>query len=231
MRSGGVPQNDAGGEAIPDAAIALVRAGFATDWYVRTYRADLDALIQPDETPFDFYLRKGARLGHDPNPHFSEIHYRLNRPDLVKAMQQRSDMFGFAHCVSQHGSRGGVADVPHAVVEGLRLLVLNLDRQTVEDQLGAHRGMSVSYVDAYVSAHLSGRKPDPNPDFSETAYLACNPDLVRVCGRGRQFVSGYQHYLLWGKNEGRSVAQARAGHVQRRIAGMWGRVRRGWTHA
>lgn len=215
-------------DVVPD----LVRAGFATDWYVRTFHKDLAGGLMPGEAPFDFYMRKGARLGHDPNPHFSEVHYRLNRPDVIKAMLHRPDMFGFAQFVSKCAPYGGVTDVPYVVMQGMRQLVLHLDRQTVDAQLATRRGTSVSHVDAYVSAHLSGRRLDPNPEFSETAYLACNPDLVRSCGGGRQFVSGYQHYLLWGQSEGRCVDFGGAGQTRQGFAGMmWDRVKRVWTHA
>ncbi len=43
----------------------------------------------------------------------------------------------------------------------------------------------------------------PHPFFDEEAYLSAHPDVAEAVGNG-QFGSGYQHFLLYGQQEGRA---------------------------
>ena len=46
--------------------------------------------------------------------------------------------------------------------------------------------------------------PTPLPsDFNEAFYLAANPDVVPYVGVGKAYATGGDHYLLWGRMEGR----------------------------
>lgn len=43
----------------------------------------------------------------------------------------------------------------------------------------------------------------PPPDFDEAAYLAANPDVAAAVAKGI-YATGFKHYLLHGRAEGRA---------------------------
>ena len=55
--------------------------------------------------------------------------------------------------------------------------------------------------------HLAGERQADNPDFSEADYLKLNPDVALAVQKG-QFRSGREHYLRFGKQEGRRASSS-----------------------
>lgn len=208
-----------------DMFASLIRDGFVQGWYMQTYRGDLSRHAMEGEAPYAFYLRRGARMGHDPNPYFSEIHYRQNNQDLQADMLRDDAVFGFAHYVRNRTGEGNMAPISQRTVQNLRMLALHLDETTIDRQLPPSRNSGISYVDRYIAACLSGRKIDPNPAFKEVFYRENNPDLQGRCGKGGDFISGFQHYLIWGQAEGRMIQSCR--EYRMRYAGLLGRLKLG----
>ncbi|QMU59805.1 MAG: hypothetical protein GKR98_17445 [Boseongicola sp.] len=77
--------------------ITEIKAVFQSDWYGKIYSRHLAALKKRNETNFDFYIRTGARLGHEPHPGFSELLYRNRNPDIWQEIMRGSLAFGFVH--------------------------------------------------------------------------------------------------------------------------------------
>lgn len=58
---------------------------------------------------------------------------------------------------------------------------------------------------ATFAALVSKTRLNPPPDFDETTYLTANPDVAAAVVKG-QFGSGFEHYIKYGRVEGRSRA-------------------------
>ena len=70
-----------------------------------------------------------------------------------------------------------------------------------------------------VNHHLTNETPakfDPNPIFSETAYLRRNDDVAAAVNE-RRVRSGYHHYIADGVREHRFFKQ---GHRPRQVCGV-----------
>jgi hypothetical protein len=55
----------------------------------------------------------------------------------------------------------------------------------------------------HVKTHLNDFDIPPPPDFSEENYLKRHPDVADLVLRG-ELKSGYHHWILYGRAEGRS---------------------------
>src|SRR5688572_10195565 len=75
--------------------LARIEAGFDEQWYTATYFRDLAELKQPNESPFDFYLRVGGRMGHDPNHAFSELFFRTSNSKVYAHLRAHPRDFGY----------------------------------------------------------------------------------------------------------------------------------------
>lgn len=197
-------------ETLSAQARHAARQEFTKDWYAQQYREPFRRHAYKDEDPFDFYWRKGGRLGHDPNPYFSELYYRLNTPGPKESMERDKDMFGFLHHLHMRASGDPNALPTQRIVHVLRKLCDSLDEAYIVEQAGVDLESYASFADFYISKSLSGVRIDPNPKFSESYYLDANPDVRAAKEDEGTIISGYQHYLEGGQEEGRAVLSARS---------------------
>ncbi len=188
----------------------VIQTMFMQDWYVSTYRAALERHARPEETPFDFYLRMGARMGHDPHPYFCEIHYRAHTPGVLDWMRKSRTGFGFAHYLRQRadGMAGRLAS--QRTVLGLRKLLAQLDGAFILREASGDLNGHVSPADFYYAACSAGNPVDPNPHFSERYYLQAHSELRPIIHARPDIISGYQHYLQEGCAQGRAILSPQA---------------------
>jgi hypothetical protein len=69
--------------------------------------------------------------------------------------------------------------------------------------VGSYNPGSGSYLPPSTSGSNSSTTPSNPSTFDETSYLAANPD-VRIAVESGALKSGYEHYINYGKNEGRN---------------------------
>lgn len=183
---------------------------FDTAWYL----GQNPAVAVSELDPFSYYLKFGAREGHDPNPVFDTRWYLQENPDVAAAeLDPLTHYWDF-------GTREGrdpsplfctnwyLAENPDAVALGINPLQHYLAH-------GAQEGRDphpLFHTAWYLSQNpeVRGLNPlehylrwgrfhglSPHPLFDPLWYLARNPD---VSGGGQDPL---RHYLEWGAAEGR----------------------------
>jgi len=210
----------------------LVRQGFDADWYRGVYAGQILRHARPGESAFEFYLRAGARMGHDPNPGFSELLYRRASPDICDAIREGSIAFGYLHWVTggaYETTRHHASDAEIALV---RRIGATLDREHIAAAYPLAGKLHVSEADFYL-ARVADLRLSPSALFSEPAYLEDNPDIAELVLAGSQR-SGYAHYLLAGMREGRrarSEAEYRGDQVRASVEAVAAECRAILEHA
>ncbi len=72
-----------------------------------------------------------------------------------------------------------------------------------EDQLHVSRAMAGVVATSFLTSFGLDR-PRPHPEYDEPPYLRANPDVKAAVVRG-EFGSGYEHWLRFGRTEGRPL--------------------------
>ncbi|WP_306149733.1 MULTISPECIES: S-layer family protein [unclassified Roseibium] len=149
----------------------------------------------------EHYNLFGFSEGRDPNPYFDTSFYLEQNPDVAAAGINPFDHF------IQFGEAEGRA--PNAIFDPAYYLAQNPDV--------AASGMS-PFLHFINNGAAEGRAPNASvasqigEGFDESAYLGANPDVAAAIGSGG-LSSGYQHWLLFGFDEGREGAQNLAGET------------------
>jgi pectin methylesterase-like acyl-CoA thioesterase len=149
----------------------------------------------------EHYNLFGFSEGRDPNPYFDTSFYLEQNPDVAAAGINPFDHF------IEFGEAEGRA--PNAIFDPAYYLAQNPDV--------AASGMS-PFLHFINNGAAEGRAPNASvasqigEGFDETAYLGANPDVAAAVGNGG-LSSGYQHWLLFGFDEGREGAQNLAGET------------------
>ncbi len=90
----------------PACPIKPAWAVFDAPWFLQRYGdASMICAGQSPEAVLLYYLRVGARLGHNPSPLFDEVYYLARNPDIAALVESRHYKSGFDH-FCQHGHRG-----------------------------------------------------------------------------------------------------------------------------
>ncbi len=89
----------------------------------------------------------------------------------------------------------GVKDISRG---RLFLMKLGLSRKGFEKP----PRLSVDSMKFLIQLRKKGYELEPPPDFDEEAYLSNNPDVAAAVAQGKLH-SGFEHYYLYGKKEGR----------------------------
>lgn len=200
---------------ISEDVLPEVRREFDADWYDRTYAADIHRLKEADEDSFDFYVRIGARMGHDPNERFSEILYRLHNADVRGHVAENADHYGFRHYLEYGVSEPSRIRFTRQEADNARLLLLSLDRDFLRETYGAPAHVYPDIVDFYFDRVRSDML-SPAADFSEAGYFELNPDVADEVEAGR-LSSGFEHFLLTRGDEERAII-SHADHLAMRRA-------------
>lgn len=194
---------------------SIIQDAFDSDWYEKFYAMHLSDHKDPAEDCFAFYLRLGARLGHDPHPDFSEILYRTRYRDIHAAVLCGDAPFGFLHWV-RGGRFEASRELPESTkIENTRRVVANLDLDFIHRQ---HPRLSDNYIspaDFYIE-NVQRLKLDPSPYFSEEFYQETYPDVKNAISESAAS-SGFLHYLVAGRGEGREISSVDAFRDQRRV--------------
>ena len=149
----------------------------------------------------EHYNLFGFSEGRDPNPYFDTSFYLEQNPDVAAAGINPFDHF------IQFGEAEGRA--PNAIFDPAYYLAQNPDV--------AASGMS-PFLHFINNGAAEGRAPNASvasqigEGFDESTYLGANPDVAAAIGSGG-LSSGYQHWLLFGFDEGREGAQNLAGET------------------
>jgi hypothetical protein len=75
-----------------------------------------------------------------------------------------------------------------------------------------------SHFAAYIN-NVSSRRCDPNADFSEDWYLTTNPDVSNAVAGGA-FRCGFEHWVKFGRSEGRGAAASKDGSTIAKISSL-----------
>ncbi len=175
------------------AVIDTIRAYFDQEWYEQTYGADVKRLRAPGETSFNFYLRCGARRGHDPNQDFSEVLYRAHNLDVRDHVIKDERAFGFRHYVQYGRVEGNRLTYGRDEAAAARDLILALDRDFLMQTYGRRVRSYPDIVDLYIDGAASDQM-SPSPEFSEAGYLEINQDVESDVKSG-EFICGFDHFL------------------------------------
>lgn len=197
------------------AIIDNTRADFDQEWYELTYAAEFKRLRAQGETSFDFYLRCGARRGHDPNPNFSEVLYRAHNLDVRKHIMNTPDAFGFRHYVQFGIAEENRVKFSRDEAVTMRNLILALDRDFLIKTYGRGARRYPDIVDLYIDRAYSDLM-SPSAEFSEAGYLELNPDIEPSLKSGA-FICGYDHFLRIRGKEMRGIISHADYLEQRRL--------------
>ncbi len=161
--------------------------------FYRAQNSDVrDAIARGEITSgLSHFLNTGHREGRDPSAFFDQSDYLLNNPDVAVAVGQRDLASAFQHYLV-------------AGVDENRLPSLALFNQ--QYYLNNNPDVAVAGVDAYQhfidAGQFEGRQPSAL--YNESSYLALNPDVAAAVNTTPGF-TGFQHYQLNGRFEGRNV--------------------------
>ncbi len=181
---------------------------FDSAWYAATYARHLREMSEPNEHPFAFYIRLGAKLGHDPNAEFSEIFYRTRNADIRASILCGTLPFGFAHWLRAGRTESSREAPTPQMVETLRATLANLDFDYIRNE-------SCGLIDGYISPadfyfeNVRQLRMSPSQLFSEAFYVSRHPDVAEGIATG-EVISGYSHYLIAGRDEQRAVLSVAA---------------------
>lgn len=187
---------------------------FDEKWYVATYAADLEELKQPDETPLEFYLRSGGRLGHDPHASFSELYFRTLNPEVYEHLLATPTDFGFLVYLGGFGEEFPDLKTPTPEQsEHWRTLTVGVDKRYLAETQVIDASKYISPLDFYIQVSFE-RPISPSLGFSEDFYRAAYPEVESNILKGN-LISGYHHFLLHGFYEGRRAISV--GEFARRL--------------
>jgi hypothetical protein len=177
------------------ALLGQVAATFDAAWYVATYQRDLQAHAKPGESPLDFYLRTGARIGHDPHPTFSELYFRTANEAAYRRVLRTSQEFGYLLLLG--GFRGLFTGAPRtanaAECENWRIVTTAIDRDFVAANYSIDRSQYVSELDFYVRGSRQ-QAISPSADFREADYRRAHTHIDNDIRKGK-LISGYHEFL------------------------------------
>lgn len=177
---------------IPADEARSLESHFQSSWYRSVFGSTMARLGAEQMSEFDFYLRVGARLGHDPNPGFSELLYRRDNQDVYKAILGHDGQFGYRHYLSF--GRQEQRQLPSASEMTLtRSVVAQLDPIFIRETYSPDPSLYVSPFDFYLK-RVSTDEISPSRDFSEEGYRRLNPD-VDAGIRSGALLSGFAHFL------------------------------------
>ena len=167
---------------------------FDETWYVATYASDLAAHKTPGETPLDFYLRIGGRIGHDPNPRFSELYFRTANPRVYKRLLKNPDDFGYLLFVGGFGAGlfHTLRVATAAESENWRILTTAIDREFLAARYSIDSSRFISELDFYIRCSRT-RPISPSASFSEERYRGV--DVEKDIREGR-LISGYHQFIV-----------------------------------
>lgn len=177
-------------------ALKRVAATFDAPWYSAKYQRDLEAYKNPGETALDFYLRLGARLGHDPNATFSELYFRTANPGVYKRLLAASKEFGYLLFLG--GFQGSFFDKLRTATppecENWRMLATAVDREFVAANYSIDRSKYISELDFYI--RCSRYEPiSPSSTFSEQRYRGMHAEIESDIRKGK-LISGYHQFIV-----------------------------------
>lgn len=184
--------------------ITKLRTTFDELWYYSTYELTIDRLRLPREHLFEFYLRCGGRLGHDPNPRFSEILYRLRNADVYEYLLLRQDYFGYMHFVEYGSFETDRLLATEAESSLTRKICAQLDPEFLSKTYAIDGTKYISPFDFYFLNVREGRL-SPSPLFSEEGYRRSHPDIDEAIKSGA-IASGFAHFILTLHSERRSYS-------------------------
>jgi hypothetical protein len=176
------------------ALLKRIAETFDEKWYAATYARDLEAHKTPGETPFDFYLRIGARIGHDPHRKFSELYFRTANPRVYRRLLKAPQEFGYLLFIGGFGP--GLFDKLRVATaeesENWRTLTAAIDREFVAAHYPVDRSKYISELDFYVRS--SRTQPiSPSSAFSEERYR--DAQIEQEIRNGR-LISGYHRFVV-----------------------------------
>ena len=184
----------------------LVRSELDLDWYTKTYKEQIDAFKLDGEPPEYFYVRIGARMGHDPHPYFSEVFFRLKNDLVGQRLFHYPAEFGYlVYLMNRRTGGAGIFELAdYHTASLLRRVITSLDDDYIRRAYDVDPKTFLSVADFYISENMSGHPVDPSPDFSEDYYLRQHVDVAAAQRRG-ELISGFQHYIAAGRSEERTV--------------------------
>jgi hypothetical protein len=176
------------------AILKRIAETFDETWYVTTYARDLAAHKNPDETPLDFYLRLGARIGHDPHRRFSELYFRTVNPRVYKRLLKAPRDFGYLLFIGGFGAglfkELRVATPPQC--ENWRVLTTAIDRQFLAARYSIDFSSFISELDFYIRCSRT-RPISPSASFSEERYRDAQ---IEKDIREDRLISGYHQFVV-----------------------------------
>jgi beta-1,2-rhamnosyltransferase WsaF-like protein len=175
------------------APTATLCAMFDAQWYYREYSTSIDKLRVKNETLLEFYIRTGARSGHDPHAEFSEILYRINNQDVYQYLLADVNAFGYLHYLEYGQLEPGRSTPSKADIELARKICKQIDFNFIKKTHLIDFSKCISPLDYYY-LRVKDLKISPSAFFSEEAYLQLNPDVSESVSHGN-YRSGFAHYL------------------------------------
>ncbi|WP_156954601.1 rhamnosyltransferase WsaF family glycosyltransferase [Pseudooceanicola nanhaiensis] len=187
----------------PREFIKSLELSFDEEWYEKTYTHSIMQEKKKHESLLDFYVRRGARIGHDPNDEFSEILYRAANEDVKKKLMTDSAEFAFKHFIEYGIGESNRISFTAEDARRIRTIYLALDREFIKNTYG---DKSQSYIDVsdYYFDRARQDAISPSADFSEAGYLDHNKDVSDVLKNGDLY-SAFDHFLRTRGREMRSV--------------------------
>ena len=184
--------------------LSRIASTFDAQWYLETYGTVFKELKRENETPLDFYLRIGGRMGHDPHAGFSELFFRTLNPKVYSRLLKHNTEFGYLIYPGQFQRLFSRFRIPSpAQCEHWRALMLAIEPNFVASKYSIDEKKYISPLDYYVQRSRS-TPISPSPGFSEESYRKLYPDVDAAVQRG-DLISGFHHFVFYGRNEGREV--------------------------
>ena len=167
---------------------------FDLNWYKKNYQKHIELFGNNNESVFDFYIRIGNRLGHDPNEYFSEIFYLIKNSDIHQEAKKNKSFFGFYHYIYINNGNKESRNLGNIrVIQRYRELYYLLDLEYLRKQMSQVDDDCISPYHFYFE-YSGERFISPSKDFSEEAYGRNYPDVFEGV-MNKQFVSCYEHYI------------------------------------
>ncbi|WP_177202199.1 glycosyltransferase [Methylobacterium sp. ap11] len=149
------------------------RSLFDHSWYVERYGSFLGGIdTNSQEEIYDFYVEKGFRLNHNPNPVFDCIYYRAN---FLIYDTEVCDLYHYMNNVKK-----GIRNSPHWIYAEDAYLKYNPDIKHAVDQREIHSGylhfMSVQDVEVrrfsnLFNSYFYAKKRDISPQVAVRDFL------------------------------------------------------------
>jgi hypothetical protein len=185
----------------------LLRPHFDSDWYGDQYHSSLSALNVTNLPLFEFYLEIGGRLGHDPNPEFSELWYRHAHPDVYQLILKNESMWAYVHFL-RFGQYEKSRKRPTAEErDSIRTIVSQLDTTFLDRSYVIDCQEYISAFDFYF-LNVKAMKLSPSAVFSETSYRDLNSDVDAAIAAG-DVLCGFAHFLSTMNAERRTFLSVR----------------------